>query len=401
MKKTVALSAALIGSLLMSACVFAAETPEPAGENGIVTAHQWEEVFPDLVASYYENKDNNYRISYLDTDPYLANIYEGYGFAIDYTSATGHSYCLDDVNSTERPHALANCLTCKTADFTKLVNDMGEKAYSLDFAETFEKMNESVGCYTCHENNEANDGQLSVTHSYLTLALGEEHDGIDPKILACGQCHIEYYFDPETKATRMPHSNIDTMGPEATLAYFDEMDFADWTQESTGARLLKAQHPEMETYLSGSIHAQMGLTCYDCHMGKSTAADGTEFVNHYWRSPLGDETLLETCAQCHKDTDMEEKVTAIQKEITDREKEDGQRLSDLKDQLAAGVSSGKVDEDALNEVRSLYRSAQWYWDYCYVENAEGAHNSAFARDCLGKSEELIDQAMEKMADWEI
>jgi formate-dependent nitrite reductase cytochrome c552 subunit len=30
------------------------------------------------------------------------------------------------------------------------------------------------------------------------------------------------------------------MTPEAILAYYDAMDFADWTQPSTGTKMLKA-----------------------------------------------------------------------------------------------------------------------------------------------------------------
>ncbi|MBR2527878.1 MAG: ammonia-forming cytochrome c nitrite reductase subunit c552 [Blautia sp.] len=401
MKKILLAAGILVGLVCPCLLTHAAEAPVPSAENGMITAEEWEETFPEIVASYNANAANSYRISYLDTDPYLKNIYEGYGFAKDYTSAVGHSYCLEDVYKTERPHALANCLTCKTADFTKMVNDLGEEVYSYDFEELYGSMVQSVGCYSCHENKELEEENLAVTHSYITLALGEEYDGIDPSILTCGQCHIEYYFDPETKATRMPHSDIASMGPEATLAFYDEMGFADWTQESTGARMLKAQHPELETYLSGSFHANMGLTCADCHMGKSISETGTEYVNHTWRSPLEDAGLLQYCAQCHKDTDMAQKVHAIQAEITTAEKELGMKLSDLKDGLAAAVASGKNTEEQLDEVRSLYRSAQWYWDYCYVENAEGAHNSAFARDCLAKSEELIDQAMDKLGVLEV
>ncbi|MBQ5510211.1 MAG: ammonia-forming cytochrome c nitrite reductase subunit c552, partial [Prevotella sp.] len=33
-------------------------------------------------------------------DPYLVNIYEGYGFAKDYGSARGHEYTLEDVEKT-------------------------------------------------------------------------------------------------------------------------------------------------------------------------------------------------------------------------------------------------------------------------------------------------------------
>ena len=396
------LLSALVLATLAGSVVFAdaVKTPEPTKENGIITADEWEEAFPEIVATYKQNAENTYRVSYLDDDqdPYLKNIYEGYGFAIDYTSAIGHTYVLEDVYNTERPHALANCLTCKTADFTKMVNDIGEEAYSYSFEDVYPSMEEQVGCYSCHANEQASEDNLVVTHSYITLALGEDYDGIDPRTLSCGQCHIEYYFDPETKATRMPHENIAGMTPEATLAYYDEIDFSDWVQESTGAHMLKAQHPELETYLSeGSIHAKAGLTCADCHMGTSTSDDGKTFVNHYWRSPLEDADLLATCAQCHKDTDMKVKVHKLQAEITGVEKLLGNRLSDLKDSLAAAVASGEYTEEQLDEIRELYRGAQWYWDYCYVENSEGAHNSTFARNCLYKSEELIKEAEDKIA----
>ena len=397
MKRKVFLTGMLLA--LACPCLLAAgeEKTDSGGSIKAVTAEEWEEKFPNIVASYNQNAENNYRISYLDTDPYLTNIYEGYGFAIDYTSATGHTYCLEDVYNTERPHPLANCLTCKTADFTIMVNELGEDVYSYDFQELYGSMSQSVGCYTCHANDEEKEDNLVVTHSYITMALGEEHDGIDPAVLACGQCHIEYYFDPETKATRMPHSGIDTMGPEATLAYYDEMDFADWTQESTGTRMLKAQHPEMETFLLDSPHAKMGMNCADCHMGTSTAEDGTTYVNHYWRSPLEDEELLQTCAKCHGETDMAEKVHALQTVVTSEEQRIGNLLSGLKDGLAEAVAAGTYTQEQLDEIRSIYRSAQWYWDYCYVENAEGAHNSVLARDCLSRSQSLILEGMEKLA----
>lgn len=391
------------GMLVISAITTAGSTavyngiqpkmPVSSQENGIISADDWEGMYPEIVASYKANSDNNYRISYLEEDPYLTNVYEGFGFAKDYTSAIGHSYCLEDVSSTERPHALANCLTCKTADFTKLVNDMGVEAYKYDFNETFDMMNESVGCYNCHENQVMDDGALVVTHSYVTKNLGSTIENIDPSVMSCGQCHIEYYFDPETKETLMPYSSINTMGPDAVLAFYDEMGFSDWTQESTGTGLLKAQHPELETYLNGSVHASMGVTCADCHMAKEISDKGVTYTSHKWESPLVNETLLDTCAACHKDGDIKEKVKTIQEEIVGREKEVGEKLSLLKTTLAEAVEAGTYTEDELNELRSKYRSAQWYWDYCYVENSEGAHNSALSRKCLDTADSIIDEAM--------
>ncbi len=387
-------AAALMGMVCSGMTAYAAETPAPENENGIITADEWESVYPEIVASYKSNSDNSYRISYLEENPYIENLYEGIGFSKDYTSAVGHTYTLEDVANTERPHALANCLTCKTADFTKLVNDMGVEAYQYDFEETYAQMNESVGCYSCHANEEANNGEIVITHTYLTEQLGDNADGIADATLACGQCHVEYYFKSDTKETSVPYTSVETMSPEAILAYYDEIGFTDFTQESTGAEMVKAQHPEFETYLGeGSIHSSLGLTCASCHMGTATSDEGVEYTSHKWQSPLESEDLLQTCAQCHGDTDMTGKVQAIQEEVTSRETEVGEKLSALKDTLADAVAGGEYTEEELDEIRSLYRSAQWYWDFCYVENSEGAHNSALANDCLSKSEERIEEAM--------
>ena len=203
----------------------------------------------------------------------------------------------------------------------------------------------------------------------------------------------------------MPYGSVEAMSPEAILAYYDEMvlpdgtvGFADWTQESTGARMLKAQHPEMETYLQG-VHAPMGLNCADCHMEIKMNEDGTVYHSHELVSPLSSPALLESCAKCHGDTNMTQLVHRIQDQVTTRENEIGNKLSAFKDALAdankgfqEGAPGAKTEEE-LNEIRKLYREAQWFFDFDYVENAEGAHNSALANHCLDLAAEKISEGM--------
>ena len=385
------------------------EAPKASGYDGTITASDWKAVYPDIVVSWGKNAENEEVVDYLDLDPYLKGdegIYEGYGFAKDYGSARGHNYTLTDVAKTKRPHGMANCLTCKTPNFTKLVNDEGVAAYSRPFDEVYAQITgnggETVSCYTCHANNPGNGTQpkenLTVTHSYITKALGDNIGTIDPGILACGQCHIEYYFNPETKETTMPHSSVETMTPEATYEYFTEIGFSDWTQESTGAKMLKVQHPEMETVLLGK-HAGM-LNCADCHMPvMQNETTQNIYHSHTLVSPLKDKTLLESCLACHKEfgaktaDDMITFVTNIQNRITAEETRVGNLLLTFKHTLAEANQSGTWDEEKLNEVRELYRKAQWFFDFCYVENAEGAHNSELATRCLNTAEELINQGM--------
>ena len=376
-----------------------ADPVTPSGKDGTANADDYKTLYPEIVATMKDNAKNDYITSYLEEDPYLVNIYEGFGFAKEYGSARGHEYTLKDVQNTARPHALANCLTCKTPNFAKLVNDMGISAYTMDFNEALALMEENVSCYTCH-GNEANDsGKLVVTHSYVTKALGDSMASIDPATLSCGQCHIEYYFTPTDKETMMPYHDVASMDPEAILRYYDEMEmpdgttgFYDWIQASTGTKMLKAQHPEMETFLLGK-HAST-LNCADCHMAIEMTEEGNVYMSHELVSPLKDETLLSNCYVCHTDVgDMKVFVQRLQSRVTARETEVGNRLSAFKDALAAAVSEGKMTEEELDKVRKLHREAQWFFDFCYVENAEGAHNSDLAFRCLDLSEARIAEGM--------
>ncbi len=340
-----------------------------------------------------QNAENSEAEDYLEQDPYLVNIYEGYGFAKDYKAARGHAYTLEDVTKTQRPHAKANCITCKTPDFTKMVNTEGVEVYSRPFDDVMGQMTQAISCYTCHGDDKGNNGQIVITHSYVDKALGENASAIDPKTLNCGQCHIEYYFTPEDSETMMPYSSKEEMTPEAILAYYDEKGFSDWEQPGTGTKMLKAQHPEMETFLA-STHATMGLNCSSCHMAEEKAEDGTTYHSHYLVSPLKSETLMATCASCHGSADAAKTlVTSTQEKVTARETETGNRLSELKDTLTAAVSEAKMTEEELDAVRKLHREAQWFFDFCYVENSEGAHNSKLSIRCLDTADEKIAEAM--------
>ena len=363
----------------------------PAEEAEVSDTADLSAALPAIVVSMGANKENSYVTDYLEQDPYLVNIYEGYGFAKDYGSARGHEYTLEDVAKTQRPHPKANCLTCKTPDFHKLVEQEGVGVYSMPFDDVMAQMTTNVNCYTCHGDDAGNGGALVVTHQYVNEALGENVSAIHPATLSCGQCHIEYYFTPADSETMMPYDSVEAMTPEAILAYYDEMDFADWTQESTGTRLLKAQHPEMETFLAGK-HANF-LSCADCHMPTETTDSGVAYHSHKLVSPLESESLLESCATCHRDTDMVAFVHGIQEKVTGRESEVGNKLSAMKDKLAEAAQSGAWSEEDLDAVRKLHREAQWYFDFCYVENSEGAHNSELSMRCLDTSDALIDEAL--------
>jgi nitrite reductase (cytochrome c-552) len=61
--------------------------------------------------------------------------------------------------------------------------------------------------------------------------------------------------------------------------------------------------------------------------------------------------------------------------------------------LAKLVASGAKTEEELDAIRSVNRDAQFYWDFVYVENSEGAHNSKLDNSCLDKADALIEEAL--------
>ena len=409
----------LLLALVLCACQSGAEnTPTPPAKDDppvvsqgteqgsgvkVLTAQDWAETYPEIYASYLKNSENSSVTEYPEDYPMIPVLYEGIGFAKFYSSARGHAYTVEDVTSTGRPHALANCFTCKTPDFTNMVNEMGDAAYQMSFEDALKSINEPISCYNCHANT---GSELVVTHTYLANAMGDDLANVNAKTLACAQCHVEYYFDPSTKATTLPYSSLATMNPDDILDYYNQMmvdgqPFADYTNPRTGVRQIKVQHPEYETFMgAGSIHAYglngaMTFTCADCHMGREVSEDGVSYVSHYYISPLENQTMLDkTCSICHADITAE--VRAIQEEIEERTYSIGYLLEDLTEKLAEAVESGSYTDEELDAVRAVARNAQFYWDFVFVENSEGAHNSSLDRECLDKAEALTNQALEML-----
>jgi nitrite reductase (cytochrome c-552) len=130
------------------------------------------------------------------------------------------------------------------------------------------------------------------------------------------------------------------------------------------------------------------------------------YHSHLIVSPLENKTLLETCVACHKDIkdstvrttdDMIAFVRSLQANVTAEETRVGNLLAEFKKALQKEHQSGTRTDEQLDPIRTLYRKAQWFFDFCYVENAEGAHNSALAYRCLSTAEQLINEGMASLA----
>ncbi len=366
--------------------------------SGVTVMHaaEWEEKYPNQYSSWMMTKESSEAEDYLEIYPMLRTLYEGYGFAKDYKAARGHYYDVQDIEATGRPHPLANCWTCKTPDFTNMVNEMGIEAYQLEWTEVQKQITEGISCYNCHANT---PGEITVTHTYWIDAVGDDFENIDAANLACGQCHNEYYFAPDTKATSIAHHDLASMAPDHILAFFNDGSnfstgepFTDWTNPRTGVRQIKVQHPEFETFLGEGSQHRGTYTCADCHMPTMTAEDGSTYHSHNLISPLDNPELIENeCAKCH--VDLVSEVHETQEKIEARTYSVGYELEFLTEQLAAAVESGQYTDAELDPIRALARDAQFYWDFVFVENAEGAHNPTLTNECLDQAEALCNEAI--------
>ena len=120
----------------------------------------------------------------------------------------------------------------------------------------------------------------------------------------CGQCHVEYYCGSGAKLT-FPWGN--GLKVEEMEAFWDAMtlddgsEFYDYVHKETGAKVLKAQHPEFELWSQG-IHARSGVSCADCHM--PYMRDGASKISDHWvRSPLLN--INRACQVCHSFSEAE------------------------------------------------------------------------------------------------
>ena len=365
----------------------------------VTLAKDWSEEYPYIYASWDSTKENSEVTDYLVDYPMLKTLYEPNGFSKDYKAARGHAYTLEDVVETKRTgeNSKASCWTCKTPQFTNMVNEQGIEVYGGSFMELVNVLTEPISCYTCHANT---PGVVTVTHTYLIDGVGEDFESIDAADLACGQCHNEYFFDPGNGgATTLPHTSLASMSPDDILAFYndgsnfpDGEPFADYTNPRTGVRQIKVQHPEIETFLGEGSQHRGDYTCADCHMAMTEAEDGTVYKDHSLISPLDNPALIESeCSKCHEDLVAE--VRAEQERIEARTYSIGYELEFLTERLAKAVEDNELSDADLAAVRSLARDAQFYWDFVFVENAEGVHNPKLTDYCLDMAEKLCNQAL--------
>lgn len=403
---------------------------------------EWGKNFPRQYDGYIRTVDTE-RTRYggsenfqrLDSDPRLRTIFDGYAFAIDYREERGHAYMLTDQRETERVHKKTQpgaCLQCHASNLKAyrtvgiehgapgtaadpLFSDAGkeqlfkgfEAVCGMPYQEATKLVTHPVTCLDCHDPKTM---QLRATRPGFLIgirALAESSDPVphlpsierwrtgdrkrpyDPNIdasrqemrsMACGQCHVEYYFKGDEKIVTYPWYN--GLKVDQIEAYYDKEGFSDWTHATSSAKVLKAQHPEFELWGQG-IHARSGVSCADCHMPYKREG-AIKISDHHVRSPMLN--IARSCQTCHPydETEIQARVTAIQ----DRH---AKLLARAEDSIVAAITAIKsamdagAGDQALATARGLQRKAQFRADFVNAENSMGFHAPQEAARILGEA----------------
>lgn len=205
----------------------------------------------------------------------------------------------------------------------------------------------------------------------------------------CGQCHVEYYCGSNMTLTFPWGEGLKVEEVESywdNTTFPDGQQFFDYTHAESGAKILKAQHPEFELWSQG-IHARSGVACADCHM--PYMRDGASKISDHWvRSPLLN--VNRACQTCHRasESDILERVDNIQDRNFQLLQRAGDALMGQLDAIAEAKARGASQTD-LQASLDLQRKAQWRLDFIAAENSMDFHAPQEAARILG---EAIDYA---------
>jgi nitrite reductase (cytochrome c-552) len=328
--------------------------------------------------------------SKIEEDPRLKKMWAGYAFAIDFREERGHAYMLDDQTFTGRqkkpqPGTCLNCHASMYLAYKKAGNGDIVKGFEeinhLPYAEARKLVSHPVACIDCHDSQTMAlrvtrpafmEGMKAYKASQGIADYDVNRDATrqEMRSFVCGQCHDEYYFKGKEKRLVFPwHKGLKA---DEILAYYDSegVKQVDWVQADTGAPMLKAQHPEFETWNQG-IHARSGVACADCHMPYERVG-AQKISNHHVRSPLLN--INKACQTCHKwsEADMKARVEIIQDRHKQMRDTTINALMDLIDDIVAAKAAG-ASTNELATAQDCQRKAQFLFDFVEAENSMGFH----------------------------
>jgi len=366
----------------------------------------WGENFPKQYESYRRTLDTNFRspyggsgfIDYLEMYPELVVMWAGHGFSRDYNQGRGHGHAINDLREILRTGGIefspqpSTCWTCKSTDVPRIMNKMGvAEFYKGKWTDLGAEVVNPIGCQDCHDPKTMN---LRITRPALTEAFQRRGKDItkathqEMRSLVCAQCHVEYYFDKKNDNYLVfPWDN--GFSAEDMERYYDEADFYDWINPLSRAKMIKAQHPDYEVYMTG-VHAERGVACADCHLPYKVEG-GVKFTDHHMQSPLNN--IANSCQVCHRESEeqLKKDVVSRQQKVMEIRRIAEKAIARTHLEAQKAWEAGATETE-MEPILKLIRNAQWRWDYVAATNGTGFHSPVESLRVLGTSIQLAEKA---------
>ena len=351
---------------------------------------EFRKFYPREYDSWKQTKNSDQIEDMLKKYPEYVVLWAGYPFSKDYNAPRGHFYAVEDNRNTLRTGAPVDdktgplpsaCWTCKSPEVPKIMKKDGdEEYYTGKWAKYGSDIINPIGCVDCHNPETM---ELQVNRNYLNDALKAQGNKTtldnatqqDMRSMVCAQCHVEYYFqktplkDGKTAAVvTLPWkkgTNVDDMEK-----YYDEIQFSDWVHPISKTPMIKAQHPEYETWKTG-VHGKNNVSCADCHMPYKQEG-GIKYTDHKIGNPL--EHMDNTCMNCHR-TDEKSLLENVKLKKDRKDELQGKAIKQL---AAAHLEAGKAwevgaTEEEMKPILTDIRHAQWRWDYSVASHGAFFH----------------------------
>jgi len=391
----------------------------------------WGKVYPNEYESWLKTRDPRpagksvYKKGW-DTDkiiydklseyPFMALIFKGMGFGIEYNEPRGHYYMRvdQDIIDQSRTKSGGVCLNCKTPYMDSLVKKHGKEFLKMPWKEAVAKIpakhkNLGATCIDCHRES---DMDLRTNRSVFSDGIShldkKEFTRQEKRILVCAQCHVTYNIpkgkNGETMGLVHPWkgSKWGDISIENIIKFIkNDPKYLEWKQAVTGFKLGFLRHPEFEFFTRQSVHFKGGLACADCHMPYRRVGSA-KISDHNLMSPLKDD--LRACIKCHpeKTEELRSQVLAIQDRTVSLLLRAGYSAATAAKlfEIANKNRDKDFDRGLYEKAKDFYLEAMYRLIFMGAENSLGFHNPSEAGRILGdsiafssKSESLLRQCL--------
>ena len=338
--------------------------------------------------------------------PYMALLFNGWGFGVEYNEPRGHAYMIRDQLEIDASRLKAGgvCLSCKSPYAPQLQKELGVDYFKKPFKEVLAMIPEQnrdlgVACIDCHNNK---DMTLRISRGF-TLIEALKSMSVDPDKLTrqemrstvCAQCHVTYNIpknkDGQSVGLYFPWQYGKWGGitvEDVIKKIRSDETVMEWKQTVTGFKMGFIRHPEFEFWTNNSLHFKAGASCADCHM-PYVVSGVYKVSDHRVMSPV--QADMKACKQCHAESAewLRERVFAIQDRTVSLMVRAGYAtatVAKLFELTHKAKEAGKpIDQALYDKAKDFYEEAFYRSLFMGAENSVGFHNPPEGLRILGDS----------------